>query len=93
VYQQRTRLDIEELWKHLMKVSKRRYQRKKKKNNMPVQLTKASRDVAQQQVKYGILEGCRQQQGNNKTTRQVRQQHKVWDPGGLQQMKTHDQRS
>jgi hypothetical protein len=67
VYQQRTRLDIEldELWKHLMNISKWKYQRKKKKRNMQVQLTKESKEFAQQQSKVwdpGRLQATTMQQ-------------------------------
>jgi hypothetical protein len=105
VCQQKTRLDIEldEFWKHLMKISKWKYQeeeeeeeeeedekKKKKKSNMQVQLTEGSKEFAQQQSKVwdpGRLQPTTMQQHNNKASGQ---HHKIWDPGGLQQMKTHD---
>jgi hypothetical protein len=104
VYQQGERLDIEldELWKHLINISKWKYQRQKKmkKRSMQIQPTEERKEFSQQQSKVWdpgrLLTTTRQQQGNNADGQQHRWrnkqlQHKVWDPGGLQQMKTHDQ--
>jgi len=89
-----TRLDIEELWKQLMNVSKNKYQRNKKKHNIPVQLTKESRDFSRQKSTVwdpGRLETTTRKQQSSKVNGE--QQHKVWDPRGFQQLEIMIRRS